>query len=432
MKSGVVRWWSLLPALGLLTAARILGQVESPSPPENGAPPTRVPPSAPTIKPVAPEIPPPVTLPRPHVLETAPGQFQIVAMEAGAAHDVLVTAEAVWATLAAPLDLPERFPGPVTVQVVAADRWAGPVLFRSFMERDGAVSVQVRWSPEMSRTGQLRRALVQALLFGRAVAWDGPGPKLRVPLWLEQGCAAWSLTRERPAMLDEWQQLSAREAPPPLTSLLGAGGSGTEDPARQRAVLWLVMHLQAESGSPSRWLSLVHGVLGGEDSLAALQRCYGALFKDAAAREMWWDVGWYYQRQFNVQPMQTAPEARRWLGERARWLAWRGGAEVVLTPLEIIQNRHVPWVEKELAARLSQITTRMQTMHPYYLNALISLGRADEEAAKNGNTRVYNQYLADFKRDMADGLELEQATDKALDAVEVVPANGAAAPAAMP
>ncbi len=353
-------------------------------------------------------------------------------MEADAVHDTLLTAEAVWATLSAPLALPERFSTPVTVQVVAADRWAGPVLFRTFIDPEGQVSVQVRWSPVMSKSGQLRRALVQALLFRRAVAWHGASPKLRVPLWLEQGCGALSLTREQPAMLDAWQQESARVAPLPLAVLLGGGGPAPEDRRRELSALWLVMHLQAESGTDPRWLTLVHGVLGGEDSLPALQRCYGALFQDDAARELWWDVGWYYQRQFNVPPMQPAPEARQWLIERARWLGWRGGAEVVLTPLEIIQNRNVPWVEKELAARLSQIRTRDKTMHPYYYNAMVSLGSAYEEAAKNGNTRVYNQYLADFKRDLADGLELEQATDKALDAAEAALAKGAVAPAAKP
>ncbi len=376
------------------------------------------PPAAPGTD-AAPDLIPPLP-PAPHTFETAPGQFEISSFDLAAAGSGLTVAEEVWQSLERPLDLPPHgFPMPITVRLLPSTQWTATMPFQAAAELGGRVSVRVRWSPDPVGTAALRHALVQALLMRVAIAWHGLGPALRVPFWLEQGCLAWSLTHTHPALLDEWQQDSARTAPPTLEQVLGLKREAPAPRPEELGTLWLLAHLQAESGPERRWPALLRAMLGGEDPLTAVGRIYGGYFNNDPSRELWWQVGWHAQRRLSASAVSSAADSRVWVAGRARWVARRGEADLLLSLDEVFAARQQPWIAAELQQRIGQLKGELgsNSLHPFYRNAAVSLGRA-YEAARMGNPGVFAIAEADAERDYADGLELENAADAALDQLE--------------
>ncbi len=361
-----------------------------------------------------------VSLPPPPVVVTKPGKFEVLSVDHDAARAGEAMADEVWATLVTPLGLPANgFPTPVSLRLILPAQWGGTGLFRATAEFGGRVSVAVRWTPEIAGSVALRRAVVQGLLMQRALSFHGLIPGLKVPAWLEDACLAWSLTRSRPAALDAWQQASLHDTPPLLAALLARERGTAPDPAQERALLWLLGHLQAESGEAKRWPQFLSSVFGGEDSAVALGRLYGDLFKEDAARELWWQVGFHAQSRQAAQAIATAKESRAWVAERARWLARRGDEEVELSLDEIFAARSSSWVANELGQRILQLRAELAAsrVHPFYRNAVVSLGRI-YDAARAGDTKAFAVAQADLLRDVADARELEQVAAAALDKLE--------------
>lgn len=356
-----------------------------------------------------------VARPAPRVFYTGAGQFEIVVADVADARQALVLGRSVWRALAVPLGLPaEGFNSPVSVRMVPADQWTSPAAFTVTAEMPGRVSVGVRWSDDVDLV-VVRRAFVQGLILRQAAAWHGVGPQIKVPLWLEQAGTALSLVRERPALQDGYQQESAGiPAPPPLRALLSWERGEVESRGWELASLWLLLQLQAEADNPSRWGGWIRGVLGGAAPFETLPRFYTGLWTDAAAMELWWQVGFNYQCRHRVTPAMTAQESRAWLGSRSRWLAGREGREVVLPLAELQQLRREPWIRAELGERLRQTQVVLGVIHPFYANATISMGRLYEAALK-GNEKVFQNARADFERDAIDGRELEDTVNAILD-----------------
>lgn len=355
------------------------------------------------------------TEPVPRVFYTNPGEFEIIVREVADAQPALALGRTVWSALAAPLGLPkEGFSSPVSVRFVPADQWSVPAVFTVTAEPPGRVSVRVRWSADVDPV-IVRRAFVQGLILRQAVAWHGIGPHLTVPLWLEQACTALSLMRERPALQDAFQQESAAmQAPPPLRALLLWQRGGVESRGWELASLWLFLQLQAEASEAARWGGWVRGVVGGASPVDTLPRFFKGLWADAAAMELWWQVGFNHQRRLRTIPVMTAEASRSWLADRSRWLAGREGREVVLPLEELSGLRREPWVRAELIERVRQTQSVLGVIHPFYANTALSLGRLYEAAVK-GNDEAFKTARADFQRDAMDGRELEDTVNAILD-----------------
>jgi hypothetical protein len=349
------------------------------------------------------------------VFYTKKGQFEIIVRDVADAQPALALGRTVWDALARPLGLPANgFPQPVTVRLVPADQWTEPSLFTVTLEPPGWVSVRVRWSSDVDPV-IVRRAFVQGLILRQAAAWHGVGPKLTVPLWLEHACTALSLVRERPAMLDAYQQESASiPSPPPLRALLLWERGAVESRGWELASLWLLLQLQAEATDASWWGGWVRGVVGGASPADTLPQSYKGLWTDGSTMELWWQVGFHHQRRVRTLPVMTLDASRAWLADRSRWLAGREGREVVLSLEELQRLRQEPWVREELAARLSQTQSILGVIHPFYANAAISIGRLYEAALK-GNEKQFQLARADFERDAIDGRELEDTVNAILN-----------------
>ena len=351
----------------------------------------------------------------PRIFYTKKGQFEVVVPEAADARVVIVAGRSVWNSLAGPLGLPEDgFNTPVSVRLVPAAEWKEPVPFTVTVALPGLVTVRVCW-PVAVEGNVVRRALVNGLILRQAVAWHGVSERITVPLWLEQGCAALSRGRERPAVMDMYQQESAQLAvPPSLSALLKAERGAEESREREQAALWLVLQLQAEAGGSDHWRRWLSGLIGGADALDSLPRVYAGLWADARALELWWQTSFYHQARTRTLPMMSATESRRWLSERSRWLAVRRGQEEVLGLAELPQLSRHGWLREELVKRGQQTRLTLPMIHPFYSNALLSLGRLYELSLK-GNSSAVKAALAQYERDASDGRELEDAVGAILD-----------------
>lgn len=351
----------------------------------------------------------------PVLVQTAPGRFEIASLDTDAAHAVATEAESAWRVLAAPLGLPDAFNSAVLVRLIPTADWDDPAPFRVIVETGGVVSVRVRWS---AATPQIfiRRALVQALLMRLAAARHGVNDKLTAPLWLEQACVGWWRTRANPAALDLLMLESKELAPPALADLLGWQRSDVEPRPLVMGAIWLLSWLQAESGQAQAWPALRARLLSGEEPLSALSACYSGKFADDEERELWWQTGWHHLRRVRTLPQLGVPESRSMLADAARFVFSVGGRDTVLPLRFVLRRKSEPAVAAELARRERELGRLVPALHPFYINAGLSLAAALE--ARGRTDFKIDELCAAFDRDWRDATELQTATTDALDALE--------------
>jgi hypothetical protein len=349
--------------------------------------------------------------PVPVLVSTAPGRFEIAAVDSEAAHRLAAEAEEAWRHLAAPLELPAEFPTPIYVRILAA----APEPFAVTAEIGGIVSVRL---DARATSAQRRRALGQGLLLRLAVARHGLQARLGVPRWLDEACAGWWRTHAEAALLDALRQESARRAPPPLAALLHWPHGGEPRPEFSAAAVWLLTALQAESGRAREWPALLSRLLRGDDPEIALAECYPGRFGPAADRELWWQVGWHHAVRARTLPALSAADSRAQLAALARFVfAGSGADDDRVLPLPAVVDRGAePIVAAELARRAAELARLVPVLHPFYRNAGLSL--AEAFAARMAATRKRAAACAAFAQDWGDALELEAATTAALDALE--------------
>lgn len=353
--------------------------------------------------------------PVPVSVQSAPGRFEVSALDASVAHAVVAASEEAWRFLAAPLGLPEAFSSPIFVRVVPAADGA-PESFQALVEPGGIVSLRLSIA---SRVGPMaRRALVQALLFRLGVARFGASEQINAPLWLEHACVGWWRTRLDGAQLDALKYESRSGPPPPLEELL-AWAPGDEEPkAYANAAVWLLAFLQAESGRAKEWPAFLQRLLGGEEPLATLAACFPERFATAAERELWWQTGYHQVRRVRTLPMLEPREAREQLGALVRFV-FAGPAEdadVVVPLRQVLNHADDPVVAADLARRAMDLARLIPALHPFYRNAGLAFAEVLREGVKFPVRR--EALCAAFEQDWNAAVELEAATTAALDTLE--------------
>lgn len=346
--------------------------------------------------------------PVPRVYYTRTGQFEIVTFDDPSAQQALALGSSIWRALAGPLVLPAGgFSSPVSIRLVPSAQWTDAAVFLTTVETPGRVMVRIRWSDDVDPL-VVRRAFVQGLILQQAVSWHGVVQGVNAPLWLEHAAVLWSVAHERPAMMDAYRQQSLGVNPPAVSSLLEWERGAVESRGWELSALWFFMQLQEEARDTggARWPVWLKAVLGGDNAYAALPRSYPGLWGDGPALELWSRVAFQHQSRLAALPVMTVDDSRAWLLHNTRWLAGRGGREVVLGLDELRGLRGEPWVQAQLTKRLGQARAILGVIHPYYANAAVSLGRLYERALK-GSESDFKQALADFEREAVDGRELE-------------------------
>lgn len=355
------------------------------------------------------------------MIQSAPGRFEIAAVDASVAHGIASLADEAWRTLGAPLGLPEAFPSPVFVRVAPASPDAAPdkAPFRVIVETGGVVSVRLR--PDAISPAMVRRALVQGLLMRLAVARHGVNARLGVPLWLELAAVAWWETRADAAELDARKQEAGRRAPPTLEGLLTWQRGADEPPELSTAALWLLTFLQNESGRGREWPWFLGRLLAGEDPIAALAASYPERFGRAEERELWWSTGYHHARRVRTLPALDASESRLQLEGLARFVfaGPTDEADIVVPLRAVLARDGEPVVAAELARRSAELAKLIPALHPFYRNAGLSL--ADVFGARDVKRERRENRLTSFEQDWGDAIELEAATKAALDQLEAQP-----------
>ncbi|MBL9202677.1 MAG: hypothetical protein JNL39_19345 [Opitutaceae bacterium] len=349
--------------------------------------------------------------PVPVLVRTAPGRFEISAVDSARAHALATEAEAAWRELTLPFELPAAFPTPIYVRAIAG----APKPFAVTAEVGGIVSVRL---DDAAPDAVVRRALVQGLLLRVAVSRHGVNDRLRAPRWLVEAGAGWWLTRAEAAQLDALKQGSEARTPPSLADLLQGRIAGEPPREFSAASVWLLTFLQAESGRARDWPNLLTRLLRGDDPEIALAACYGDRFGLPADRELWWQVGWHHAVRARTLPVLSAAESRVLVGALARFV-FAGAAEEtdVVVPLPAALGRaEEPIVAAELARRAAELSRAVPTLHPFYRNSGLSLAEAFASRGAKPDKRAAASSA--FAGDWRDALELEAATTAALDALE--------------
>lgn len=347
----------------------------------------------------------------PVMVQSAPGRFEVSAIDSATAHAIAAQAEEAWRWLAAPLELPADFPSPIYVRVIAG----APEPFAVTAETGGIVSLRL---DAAASPVQVRRALAQSLLLRLAVARHGLNERLAVPRWLDEAAAGWWRTRAEAAQLDALRQDSERRLPPALAVLLRWPHGGDPRPELSAAAVWLLTVLQADSGRAREWPALLARLLRGDDPEAALAAAYPGRFASLEERELWWQTCWHHAVRARVLPTLTAADSRAQLAALMRFVFANGAgdSDVVLALPDVLARAHEPLVAAELARRAGELSRALATLHPFYRNAGLSL--ADAFVARSAKPERRAAAAAAFAQDWTDALELEAAATTALDRLE--------------
>ncbi len=355
---------------------------------------------------------------------TGSGRFEVAAGPGEDGRRLAWLAEVSWAAWREPLGLPDQLPAAITVRLSPAGQWGfDEPWWKVAGEPGGVVSVWIREGGPagLERDRRWLIALAEGALHRRAVLLGVSPARLTVPDWLTAGAAEAVLIRENPALFDAWQQAASRALwQPPLPVTLAWAGAQTSPEAdpRRLAAFGVWQWLLAESGRTGAWRQFVPALLGGETPGAALVGAYaGRLGRATAAEiELAWQTGAAWLVRARATPLLEVEESRRRLEEADRIVvaAAVGGAEEVLRLGELWAERQDAYVAAEREQRLAWLTANFARIHPFYRNASGSLGRV-LLALRDGDAAAWSAALTDWRRDLATGRELEQASKALLD-----------------
>lgn len=353
----------------------------------------------------------------PVMVQSAPGRFEISAVDPTVAHGVAAAAEEAWRVLAAPLLLPDLFPSPVYFRVTPVDDMAVDAApFRVMVETGGIVSVRLR--ADAATLPMTRRALVQSLLMRLAVAKHGITPYLTAPLWLEHACVGFWQTRVDASQLDASKYLAARGSPPSVEELVNWKRGEPEPAFLPAASVWLLAFFQSESGRAAEWPALLLRLLKGDDPLLAVALSFPGRFSSAEGRELWWRTGYHQLRRVRTLPGLEAAESRDQITALARFVFADASEDrdVIVSLPAMLARSGEPIVSAELTRRTTELSKLIPTLHPFYRNAGLSLGEA--LAARTASAAKRERACAAFEQDWRDATELEAVTRQALDDLE--------------
>lgn len=367
-------------------------------------------------------LPRPLVAADPVLFRSGAGRFEVAAIDSSAASAVNTLAEEAWRLLSAPLGLPEGFSAPVVVRVFSAAEWTDRAPFRVFVEPGGLVSIRLRWDGP-SDVLMARRALVQGLLMRLGVAQHGVKATLSAPLWLEYACLGWWHSRLDGANLDALKQETAAIRPPGMGELIGWQRGGPEPRERAIASVWLLSFFLAEStAAAGEWPALLRRLLAGEEPVAAVGAAFPGRFESEPSRELWWQTGWHHLRRTQGLPMLSAVDSRAVVAGLARFVAsTEGEVDVVVSLREVLAQSGEVWLDLERQRRITEVNRVVPALHPFYRNAALSLAAA---LAWKGTSAEAEALCRRFDQDWADALEIDAATQAALNELERQLAQG--------
>lgn len=357
------------------------------------------------------------------------GRFDVVALPGPDGVRLAELAKLAWAEWMTELGLPSRLLTGITVRLTPAEQWGfAEPHWRVVVEPGGIVSVWLKAGDETGTERDRRwlAGLADGAMRRLAVLTGVEVAEPRAPAWLTVAAAEAVLVAEQPSMLDAWQarMVGAGSAPTLRDLLYWADSQGPDaDERRRDGAYGLWLWLREEGVRSQAWGRFVRALLGGEAPGAALAREHGRLARPPSEAKEWdlsWETNLTRLVRARTTPLLDAGESRRWLERLARIVVvdtQGAGGEVALVAGGDWETRGDVWLTEERAARARLLLAEFGRMHPFYRNAAGSLGRAWSALAA-GDEAGWRRAEAEWRADMADGAEMEEASRRALDAAE--------------
>ncbi len=356
----------------------------------------------------------------------AEGRFDIVAYEGEAGRRLAALADEAWAGWRDSLALPERWPAGITVRLVPELEWKlGDSAWRVVSEPGGVVTVWLKSGPvDLARDRRWLLALAEGVLHRQAIGLAVVPERIWIPDWLVAGAAEAVLSSgERAALQDSWRRSAGQAGwmPALIAVLTWQGGVQTATEtgdARTVAAFGVWQWLRAESRGTLAWRFFLAGLLRGQAPRPALNAAYGARFTGMAGQELElaWQTAAAGLARVQALPVLAASESRVWLDnlDRLVVLDARDGREHAVRLSESWAERREPVVEAERRRRAAALAAEFGRAHPFYRNAVGSLGRV-WLAQGAGKETAWREALAEWRADRAAGEELERSSTALLD-----------------
>jgi hypothetical protein len=156
--------------------------------------------------------------------------------------------------------------------------------------------------------------------------------------------------------------------------------------------------------------------LAGEDADASLAVMFPERFSDERERELWWQTGCRQLSRARALPTLEAEESRREIAALVRFvIAADDGGDRVVALGEVAAHAAEPIVAAELQRRAAELSRLLPALHPFFLNAGLSLAAVlSPELGQAARLEALQAY----DRDWSDAIELQQASRAALDELE--------------
>ena len=356
------------------------------------------------------------------------GRFEVLSLPGAEGVRLAGLAEAAWAEWMAPLGLPSRLPVAITVRLVPKADWIfGNAPTRVAADPGGVVSVWIlsEEGADLARERLWLTALAEGALRRKTFLLGVDPAKAQPPTWLTVAAAEAVIVARQASMQEAWQEDFGKEAKPAKLRdvlLWRFEGDAEGSLARARASYGVWLWLRDESGKSGAWERFVAAVAGGESSGAALAREFKRL-TPRPTEALEWELAWKVAAARLVlarpTPQLSAEASRQWLERLSRIVVTdlQTGGERVLPPWGEWASRQEEWPKTTRAERAGIIDTGFSRIHPFYLNAASSLGRA-WSALTEGKESAWREASVAWASDMADGRALENASRRLLDDAE--------------
>lgn len=347
------------------------------------------------------------------------GSFEVTGPDVLSAHYVAAVGDLLTQRLSRVLPAPGRATQPVAVDLLPEEdeRASAMAPFGTRLYRGGQVVVTIVWGEATTRA-TVERALAQAYLSYLSGAYSGG--RIHVPLWLELASQHLARVQAVPAHSQALAARIDRNRPPRLEEIFALDRAEPVGEDMDAYAYWLLRFLSRESRNRVEVQNFLIRLLRGEEAMLALRAAFGDRLRTAEEARLWWLVGLGEIVGNPRSPILPAPDSRRRVGELARLTFAVEGGEERLFPEDLWEKRESPALRRELRRRLRVVQLELDTIHPFYHNALLSMGRVWQAVLAEAEAEEeYEEAVLAFQHDTRAGEELWEDVSGILDDLSV-------------
>lgn len=308
------------------------------------------------------------------------------------------------------LPQPGRARQPVMVNLLSREETRAPAAIVTRYFPAGHASVSIPWHVATDRQ-TVERALVQGHLTFLSASY-GAGA-VNVPLWLEVAGQHLARVQAIPSHANALGANVRKGRAFRLEEILEAQRDNEMDERFEAHAYWLLMFLEREGRARGRLQNFLVRILRGEQGLPALVATYGGQIHDVEEAGVWWLVGLGEMTRSAASPMLSMEESGQRVRELSRFTFESDSGARRIFADDLWEQRESRVVRREISHRLRTLQIELGAIHPFYHNALISLGQT-LDAVEAGSEEDFYQNVLALQQDMRAGDELVAETSSVL------------------